>query len=369
MPLSKSKKTPTRKARDVLPSKSKKAPARNVRNVPKADYKRYMPVQERVQYLTIAEIPLMTSQAVHPALWLELTPELHKKRRETFIEHKRKLAAAIQKDSITPLNAATKKAETPFNDESLVERRQVETFASTLGIKMKPMLEVTVPPRPLEVEPALLAIPRTELILYHYKFGGLNASGIGAAGDYIDEFNARKKRQAEGFFTLEEAAQVLADENSVGVNVMISEIRKAEIKNTGTDKLQPLTRDGNRFPIDTTGQKVADYETLVTVSDIVIWLASSKTGYRWPAASAESKQGEVADTTKPRPLQQQLFQETKILCVMGKLGYTVMAMPKNKPGKPGVKAAVREKLQFSVRIFDKAWERLLVNKEIAYATK
>ena len=362
MPLSKSKKSPSRKARDVPLSKSKKTPARNARCAPKADYKFYMPVREHIQYLTIAEIPLMTSRAVHPALWLELTPELHKQRRKTLIEHQMKLTSAIKQGSINPLNATTKKVETTFNDESLVERRLVAKFAATLGIKMKPMLELSMSPRPVKVEPALLEIPRRELILYHYKSDGLNESGIGAAGEYIDELNARIKRQAKGFFTLAEAAQVLADSQpGIDVKEMIEQMRNA----SANGNLR-IRNHGDQLPV-LNKKDVKDYHSLVKISDIDTWLESLGVDYRFPPASAESKPQSEADVQSSGPLQRQRFQETEILRVINELGYTATALPKNKSGKPGVKAAVREKLTFSVTIFNKAWDRLRAQGEIADA--
>lgn len=60
----------------------------------------------------------------------------------------------------------------------------------------------------------------------------------------------------------------------------------------------------------------------------------------------------------PRPVGQQRHQENEILRVIGELGYDPKALPKSPPGKPGVRAAVRARLNFSKCVFDKAWERL-----------
>lgn len=65
-----------------------------------------------------------------------------------------------------------------------------------------------------------------------------------------------------------------------------------------------------------------------------------------------------------RPLQQQRFQEQEILRVIQELGYNPLAIPKWTPGKSGVKAEVREKLPFSEKVFDLAWERLRFDDRI-----
>jgi hypothetical protein len=82
---------------------------------------------------------------------------------------------------------------------------------------------------------------------------------------------------------------------------------------------------------------------------------------------AESELGSESSAKRARPQQQQRFQESEILRVITELGHTAKALPRFKQGKPGVKAAVREKLSFSVGVFDKAWERLAANCKIAYS--
>lgn len=86
-------------------------------------------------------------------------------------------------------------------------------------------------------------------------------------------------------------------------------------------------------------------------------------------APAESKAQGAANARSNRPLRQQPFQESEILQVISELQYTATSLPKNIPGKPGVKAAVRSRVNYSVTVFNKAWERLAANREIGYAPK
>lgn len=73
---------------------------------------------------------------------------------------------------------------------------------------------------------------------------------------------------------------------------------------------------------------------------------------------------DVAIQERSRPIQAQQHQESEILRVISELGYTPKQLPKDNPGKAGVKAEVRAKLIYSVAVFNKAWERLSASREI-----
>ena len=71
-----------------------------------------------------------------------------------------------------------------------------------------------------------------------------------------------------------------------------------------------------------------------------------------------------------RPLQRTAAQDSAILCEIEKQGYDPLALPKNLPGKPGVKAAIRAALSENSlftggTVFNKAWERLTARADIA----
>lgn len=78
----------------------------------------------------------------------------------------------------------------------------------------------------------------------------------------------------------------------------------------------------------------------------------------------------VTDAFSPRPLQRQQAQEQAIMRLIRDEGHDPLKLPKNKPGKPGIKAKVRKALQFDPiftgeTVFEKAWERLRNGQEIA----
>lgn len=60
----------------------------------------------------------------------------------------------------------------------------------------------------------------------------------------------------------------------------------------------------------------------------------------------------------------QRHQELEILRVIEELGQKPKALPRNEPGTPGIKAKVREQLDFTDNVFDKAWQRLRDFKDI-----
>lgn len=77
------------------------------------------------------------------------------------------------------------------------------------------------------------------------------------------------------------------------------------------------------------------------------------------------------DTEDAAPKQRSQAQDLAILSALRLKGYDPSSLPPYKQGKPGVKAEIRAALGSNglwagTRVFDKAWERLLSNKEIDY---
>ena len=89
------------------------------------------------------------------------------------------------------------------------------------------------------------------------------------------------------------------------------------------------------------------------------------------AVDAAASSGVESDKTGPeKPLQRTAAQDAAILGEIEKQGYDPLALPKNPPGKPGAKAAIRTALSENSlftggTVFDKAWERLTARADIA----
>lgn len=100
-----------------------------------------------------------------------------------------------------------------------------------------------------------------------------------------------------------------------------------------------------------------------------------------PLSVAVNEAAPVSDAVEPtsaggdsgfadqRPVPMQRQQEQSILSELLGRGYTPGCLPKNAPGRPGVKAQIRAALAnrpgWVGTVFDKAWERLRRGGEIA----
>lgn len=127
-------------------------------------------------------------------------------------------------------------------------------------------------------------------------------------------------------------------------------------------RLVDMVNDGRLMARSTSGlsrpecKGIATTSTLVDIEEAKAQLASDGTRFI-----------DDADTSaaQPRPKKDQRHQEDEILRVIRDLKHDPKQLPKNQPGKPGVKADVRVQLAFSTKVFDKAWERLRADGSIA----
>lgn len=89
------------------------------------------------------------------------------------------------------------------------------------------------------------------------------------------------------------------------------------------------------------------------------------------ASQARDAEQSFEETRLSQPVQRRAAQDQAILSKLRELSHDPRALPMYKAGKPGVKAKVRaaigsKGMWVGPRVFDKAWERLSQNKEIAY---
>lgn len=116
------------------------------------------------------------------------------------------------------------------------------------------------------------------------------------------------------------------------------------------------------------------YKQFLTLSDYAQGgsLDERKTPDEW-VAWARSKQFEPYWLTSdsgnsaaptPKPKLQQRHQEDEIMRVISELHLDPKQLPKKVQGESGVKKQVRDKLNFSPAVFDKAWDRLRASNDI-----
>ena len=127
-------------------------------------------------------------------------------------------------------------------------------------------------------------------------------------------------------------------------------------------------KDSSSLTIDSTSN-VDDDKIRITIKSLDQWakkkygIAVLEDGVLPVLNSSKQKTPKSAD----KPFQRQ--QERAILEMIGKLGEDPKNLPKNPPGKPGIKAKVRktlinETLFAGSTVFDKAWGRLRDDEDI-----
>jgi hypothetical protein len=133
-----------------------------------------------------------------------------------------------------------------------------------------------VPPRPTVVPPLLKLLPGDTPIWVRQQWRW-NSEMTSTPADAIDIFDEMMRRQSEGWFTVCEAAKVLADSREgISARDMVERLRTATVEG------KPLPRNpGDRLPISDP-QDFRDFSSLVLVSDINKWLASHQAGYSFP---------------------------------------------------------------------------------------
>jgi len=154
-----------------------------------------------------------------------------------------------------------------------------------------PVFKLTA--RPLCVPPELLTLAPTTEIRLNYFYG---ANANGKAGDYIEQLQGIIDRQAKGFFTINEAAQIMADAgHGVDVREFIEKMLNAfndkessfSIRNPGSK----LSLDKGNF------NEIREYLHLVKSSDIDNLLSKDEVDYRFPDATPETQ---VAPVVAPK---------------------------------------------------------------------
>ena len=149
--------------------------------------------------------------------------------------------------------------------------------------------------RPTYVSAALLALPADARVTYEDSTGGHHGSGVTNAGDYRDTIRETIARQAEGYFTLNEAAQVLADSRPGLAPVeTVKRFRLAHSKGE-----LPIHQGGSRFPLEV-GETIREFWDTVSSTELDAWLRASA-GYGFPHATSSASTARTAATNEPMP--------------------------------------------------------------------
>jgi hypothetical protein len=185
-------------------------------------------------------------------------------------EHRKLLKATIASGEVHAHMVGTLMPAAPglVGLQSLVLTREgLESFANLLAMRVVAMPHFVTGAWPLKVPPELQALPADARISYEHSFAGQRGSGTCRASEYRAEVEARIARQAERFFTLNEAAQVLAEcRPGLFAETCVRDWLEAHAAGT-----LPIHQGESRFPIQA-GTLVRDFFDLVETRELDAWL-------------------------------------------------------------------------------------------------
>lgn len=182
------------------------------------------------------------------------------------------------------------------NDDPLTAAQTAPRYSVGMGALyqaesegMPPRPEFREQARPRCVDPELLALEPERQVLFHELPGLMTGCGIGRAFEVVARVEEQIARQASGFFTLAEAAHILANANAgCDVRDLIQRMMAAIVGRTAeAPKGRRLPRElGSKLPV----LEGADSFTFLWVAspeDIDEWLAGTemRAPYRFPKAT------------------------------------------------------------------------------------
>ena len=168
--------------------------------------------------------------------------------------------------------------------------------------------------RPLEIPPALLELDPESYVRISNGKGG---SGTVVAGDYIKELRETIARQADGFYTIQEASHILAEEvpgmNAIGWQNKFNEAWCSCVL---------VVRDRTTTKKSLSVAKV-DYTDFVKDVDVDAWLKNDGGAYLFPrgkpiAASAPvvTAQTETVESARAGPVKRRNWRDVAMQYVV-----------------------------------------------------
>jgi hypothetical protein len=222
------------------------------------------------------------------------------------------------------------------------------------------MPQFTIEARPRSVPTELAGLRDDAIVSFSSAICGCQSSGTMTANALQGRIEGIIERQRQGHYTLEEAAQIIADE--YGDN---PESHLARLQQAWAGGRLPVHQGGSRY-LRNPGEAVCTFDDTVTAADLNDWL-QVQMGRKFPAVVDAGENVTVARSGGA--VSRFLAQESAILSYLKAQGLDPRKLPRNRPGKPGVKAATKKALHgtpdfIGEKVFSKAWERLRANKEI-----
>jgi hypothetical protein len=257
-------------------------------------------------------------------------------------------------------------AEMAVKDESgAIKDYSVKSKIALEGVRMTSDLPTfNMPARPVDVPQWLRDLPPDSGVQYINNVGGQSRHGPVEVKGVIEIVEEVIKRQATEFFSLNEAAQVIADSR---LNLKAHAMKDLMLKAWKDDKL-PIRDPSHNGPVSG-ARSINASSDLLSLHDINSWLTSEGMGYQFPQVTQPLVGSESGSSPRAAtPIQRAAAQNAAILDAIKANKLEAHSLPKGKPGKSGVKALIRAavapKSLFQGKVFDKAWERLRSSGEI-----
>jgi hypothetical protein len=156
--------------------------------------------------------------------------------------------------------------------------------------------------RPACVPSELKKLPKDAQVRYEFKGVYVRGTGTEKAVDVIESIQSTIDRQGSGFFTLEEAAHVLAESlANASAKIMLDSMLDA----ARTSQL--IVRHVNtQLPIDWSKNNIHPYHH-VKIADIDTWLETQGVDYRFPEAQKKPVKSDDAIDHSALATRQQLI--------------------------------------------------------------
>jgi hypothetical protein len=236
-----------------------------------------------------------------------------------------------------PMGAARKSA--------LVSAKELAKYlVDRVEVRIIPTFEL--PARVSQIPSELSALHTDARVSYSESFCKRRSNkGETSASALIEMFNERIARQQQGFYTLEEAAGILAEANS-------------DLDGTGLlDKMIESFRNGQLTVRDVSTQAPhKEWATLrtfydwVTAQDVDVMLKAWDVSYRFPAAPSSA-----APPAQKRVLAPEA-NKSQVLAALKELYSDPLALPSFKNGKPN---PIKQPLKDKTKLGDSQIERAL----------
>jgi hypothetical protein len=209
--------------------------------------------------------------------WRNLVFEQWVKHNEVCKEYTRILAQQAMRGDIAPRSPTTL-APVPgavgrHLQECFLTVPEFAEFAAKYSVAVNVQREFTRKPLAAPLLEEIRQVPPDESVVVHEAIGTYKGQAVMAARAWLEQLEEVAKRQEEGYFTVGEAAQMLADANP-GVEAKATIERMASAWVGNVDTRRRLIRGTDLMPLGE-GKEFREFLDLVHIEEVDEWLSRS----------------------------------------------------------------------------------------------